>query len=427
MANEALIQGAKYAYGAGTSAGAAMRQANIQRTQQRSQAKQLAMMQKKAKRKAQEAEMESTISGYIDSLPPDFDVSQIPSKYRGAISEKLLALKNEAAQAAQDIVQYSPGEVGYQMNVDIINKAKNAMNNMKTQFDQLGKDKQEFLEDHQTKNFSAANDPGGKMFGLSQLYTDNLDIRIGDDGNLFFSGEGVEEFNLNTANQNAPFTKANSQAKEFLELNKSIYNSGKDISDAERQMHQNQISNMLDEGGWNVTQSFLADDLFGTPLDQQISTVNINGQSYSLDEAMDMANSNDTNVSIDAKEAINDAVKDQLMTHLNNSATKGKEAKGGDDATSEFTFNDDGSLSDDFFVETMTVPAVKDGDTELQAAYDYEVYPTVEHRTSTNKELRIMDGRYVVYDTSTDRKGSSISLSASQEQLNKFLKRHFKV
>ena len=155
MANEALIQGAKYAYGAGTSAGAAMRQANIQRTQQRSQAKQLAMMQKKAKRKAQEAEMESTISGYIDSLPPDFDVSQIPSKYRGAISEKLLALKNEAAQAAQDIVQYSPGEVGYQMNVDIINKAKNAMNNMKTQFDQLGKDKQEFLEDHQTKNFSS--------------------------------------------------------------------------------------------------------------------------------------------------------------------------------------------------------------------------------------------------------------------------------
>ena len=324
MANEALIQGAKFAYGGGTSAGAAMRQANIQaKYGGRSQGAAMAAMQKKAERKAVEAEMEETVKGYVDGIPADFDVSQIPQKYRGAIQAKLLEMKQRAAQAAQDITQYQPGEVGYQQNVDIINGVKNAMNNMKDQFTNFGTGKKTFLEDYENKNFSQANDPSGKMNSLSKLYTDNLDVRIGDDGNLFFSGDGVEEFNLNTADQDAPFNKANSQAKEFLSLNKDIYNSGKKLSPAETQMHRNQVANILDSGGWEVTQSFLADDLFGTPLNKQISTVEIDGQQVSLDEAMDMANSNDTSVSVSAREAINQAVENQLMDHLSNSANKG--------------------------------------------------------------------------------------------------------
>tara|TARA_Y100000768_G_C23866769_1_gene628442 strand:- start:102 stop:1037 length:936 start_codon:yes stop_codon:yes gene_type:complete len=309
------------------------------------------------------------------------------------------------------------------MNVDIINRVKNAMNNIKTQFDQFGTDKKDFLEDHQTKNFSAANDPGGKMYNLSQLYTDNLDVRISEDGNLFFSGEGVEEFNLNTTGNDAPFSKANDEAKQFLELNKSIYNSGKDISDAEKQMHQNKIANILDTGGWNVTQSFLADDLFGTPLNQQISTVNIDGKDYTLDQAMDMANSNDTSVSVGAKEAINDAVKDQLMVHLNNSATKGKKANGTGDSDDDFAFDDSGNITS--YSEEIVEPATESGGITVPEK-KYKIFPTVEHRTSTNKELRLMDGRYVVYDTSTRRGTSSISASADSATINKFLKRHFK-
>ena len=329
MANEALIQGAKYAYGAGTSAASAMVQANISRqTGGSNQAMQMAAMQRKAKKKTIEANIASTVKTYVDSIPPDFDVSQIPEKYRGAISSKLLEMKQKAAQAARDITQYQPGEVGYQQNVDIINGVKNAMNNMKTQFSTFGKDKAEFLEDYQNKNFSEANDPEGKMNSLSQLYTDNLNLRIGDDGNLFFGGNGVEEFNLNTANQDAPFSKANDEAKTFLELNKSIYNAGKPISEAERLMHGNQISNMLDKGGWPVTQSFLYDDLFGSPLSGQISTVNIDGKSYTLDQAVEMANSSDTGVSVGAREAINDAVKNQLLGHLDNSAKSGRKSKG---------------------------------------------------------------------------------------------------
>ena len=427
MANEALIQGAKYAYGAGTQAAAGMRQANIQ-AKYGGRMNQTGLMQAKAKRKAQERESEATIAKYVDSIPADFDVSQIPSKYRGVISEKLLAMKQEAAQAAQDITNYNPGEQGYQMNVDIINNVKNAMNNMEQQFTGFGNDKVDFLKDSTNKSFSAANDPEGKMASLSSLYTDNLDLRIGDDGNLFFSGDGVDEFNFNTANQDAPFVKANTQAKQFLELNKSIYNSGKDISNAEKLMHGNQINNMLDDGGWQVSQSFLADDLFGTPLNQQIGKVTIEGQEYSLDEAMAMANDKDSSLNMDAREAINDEIKNTLMGHLNTSATNGKTAKNGEGTGDNFEFDGEGGAITNYR-ETITVDAVdldNDGTIDREAS-EYQVFPTVEHRTSTNKELRLQDNRYVVYDTSLKRGQSSISMEASQEEINKFLKRHFKV
>ena len=169
-------------------------------------------------------------------------------------------MKQRAAQAARDITQYQPGEIGYQQNVDIINGVKNAMNNMKTQFSTFGTDKAEFLENYQDKNFSQANDPEGKMSTIARLYTDNLNVRIGDDGNLFFSGDNIEEFNFNTAEQDAPFNKAAKEAQEFLQLNKNIYNSGKKISNAESLMYENAVGNLLDRGGWEVSQSFLKDD-----------------------------------------------------------------------------------------------------------------------------------------------------------------------
>lgn len=327
MADQGLIQGARYAYGAGTSAGAAMRQANIARpVPGQSQARQMAAMQAQAKKRFQANQIKTQVKNYVDSIPADFDVSQIPDRYRGDISAKLLELKAKAAQAARDITQYQPGEVGYQQNVDIINGVKNAMNNMKTQWDGFGASKKDFLENETNNNYSRANDPEGKMSTISRLYTDNLNVRIGDDGNLFFSGDNIEEFNFNTAEQDAPFNKAAKEAQEFLQLNKNIYNSGKKISNAESLMYENAVGNLLDRGGWEVSQSFLKDDLFGnTTIEDTIKnqTFNIGGRNYSYDQAMELANGNDPAVSVDAREVINDAIKGSLMTNLNNSANAG--------------------------------------------------------------------------------------------------------
>jgi len=103
MADQGLIQGARYAYGAGTSAGAAMRQANIARpVPGQSQAAQMAAMQKKAARRFQENQIKTQVKSYVDSIPADFDVSQIPDKYRGDISAKLLP----------PIIKYSTSAVG---------------------------------------------------------------------------------------------------------------------------------------------------------------------------------------------------------------------------------------------------------------------------------------------------------------------------
>ena len=115
MANEALIQGAAKAYGAGIGNAAAMRQANISRQQPNfGAAAAQAAMQAAAQKRYKKAKNDQTVGSYIDSMPADFDVSQIPQKYRGAISTKLQELKINAAKAARDIVHFQPGEEGYQ-------------------------------------------------------------------------------------------------------------------------------------------------------------------------------------------------------------------------------------------------------------------------------------------------------------------------
>ena len=84
-----LISGAAYAYGAGTAAAANLRAQNIQPKAQQDSGMRQMMQQAMAAKRYKKAQNDQIVRGYIDSLPADFDVSQIPDKYRGAISQKL--------------------------------------------------------------------------------------------------------------------------------------------------------------------------------------------------------------------------------------------------------------------------------------------------------------------------------------------------
>lgn len=421
MANEALIQGAAKAYGAGIGNAAAMRQANISRQQPNfGAAAAQAAMQAAAQKRYKKAKNDQTVGSYIDSMPADFDVSQIPQKYRGAISTKLQELKINAAKAARDIVHFQPGEEGYQARVDVINQSKNAMMNMKQQFDAFGKEKKSFLEDYSSKNFSAANDPEGIMSRNSSLYTDQLDVEIGDDGNLFFSGEGVESFNLNISQQDQPFNKAFGEAKEFLTKNKSIYNAGRELSGADITMHRNDIANTLDKGGWEVTQSFLYDDLFGkNPIAKQgLSVPGFN----SLDEAVAAANSKDPAVYVDAREAINEALEDHLVGNLQTVAKQGKAAKSGEGGDSVL----DGILAGEegygeVVEETTQVNAVTEKEETVPG---YTAYPSATNKYSTNRQLRKQGDYWIEYDMSQDKELSRIKTSSPGA--NNWLKSRFK-
>lgn len=409
MANEALIKGAATAYGSGIGNAAAMRQANISRqSPDYSAAMVQAAQRAQAEKKYKKAKNDQTIAGYIDSIPANFDVSQIPQKYRGAISTKLQELKINAAAAARDIIHFQPGEEGYQARVDIINNAKNAMVNMKNQFTAFGNQKQSFLEDYSNKNFSAANDPEGTMSRNASLYTDELDIEIGDDGNLFFGGEGVDKFNFNIATQDQPFNKAFGEAKSFLTKNKSVYNAGRDLSSADITMHRNDIANTLDEGGWEVTRSFLYDDLFGkSPIAKQGLSVAGFG---SLDEAVAAANSKDPAVYVDAREAINEALEDHLVGNLQTVAKQGKAAKSGEGGDSVL----DGILAGEegygeVVEETTQVNAITEKEETVPG---YTAYPSATNKYSTNRQLRKQGDYWIEYDMSQDKELSRIKTTS---------------
>ena len=96
----------------------------------------------------------------------------------------------EYADAAMNIGDYEAGSDGYIQMVGKMNSVRNSFHNLKDQFDTFGQNKKGMTNDMLEGVYSKGNNPDDISM-LSSVYTDELDISIGQDGNLgFLGGDG---------------------------------------------------------------------------------------------------------------------------------------------------------------------------------------------------------------------------------------------
>jgi len=216
----------------------------------------LANAQYEAKMKRRQNE--SKVDAYMNSLPADFDVSQIPTKYRDKISKFLTAGKQAYADEAMNINDYESGSDEYIAAVSKMNAVKNSFKNLKNQFDMFGANKKEVAESMLEGLYSKGND-ADEMSLLASVYTDELDIEIGEDGNIgFLTEEGVTNFG------DLPdyFNKDYATGDAIMNMSNQIYKAGIPFNSATKMMYENKLYNMIEKGGVATLKSLARDDFF---------------------------------------------------------------------------------------------------------------------------------------------------------------------
>lgn len=201
---------------------------------------------------------EAKIDSYMNNLPADFDVSQIPDKYRDKISSFLTAGKQAYADEAMNINEYESGSDEYIAAVSKMNSVKNSFKNLKNQFDMFGANKKEVAESMLEGLYSKGNNTG-EMSLLTSVYTDELDIEIGEDGNIgFMTEEGVTNFG------DLPdyFNKDYASGDAIMKMSNQIYKAGIPLNSATRMMYENNLYNMIEKGGVATLKSLARDDFF---------------------------------------------------------------------------------------------------------------------------------------------------------------------
>jgi len=208
--------------------------------------------------KQQRRDNEAKIDAYMNSLPADFDVSQIPAKYRQQISDFLTAGKKAYADEAMNINDYESGSDEYIAAVSKMNEVKNSFKNLKNQFDMFGTNKKEVAESMLEGLYSKGND-ANEMSLLTSVYTDELDIEIGEDGNIgFLTEEGVTNFSDLPDYFNKDYTSGDA----IMKMSNQVYKAGIPLNPATRMMYENQLYSMIEKGGVATLKSLARDDFF---------------------------------------------------------------------------------------------------------------------------------------------------------------------
>ena len=97
---------------------------------------------------------EQQLSNYLKQLPEDMDLTQIPDKYRGKISEFLTNKKAEYVRDAGILDELVVGAEDYMQTVSNMNSIKNAFENLDKQFQIYGNNKKTIIEDIENQTTS---------------------------------------------------------------------------------------------------------------------------------------------------------------------------------------------------------------------------------------------------------------------------------
>lgn len=209
------------------------------------------------------------VEEYIDAMPEDFTIEQLPQKYDDALQNFLQEGKEKYYQAANEISKYEPGSEGYRHWKSIMTGVKNSYKTAKAQTNLFGSNKKDIGIDLTNGTYSKGNDVG-EMNLLTDVYTDRYDMVFNENGTLAFDdGSGnVYQFNEMPDYFNKDFKTGDA----IQAMATKIYKAGQPFNPATSMMYRSQLNRMIEEGGKETLYSLATDDFFnqgglGIPVD----------------------------------------------------------------------------------------------------------------------------------------------------------------
>jgi len=209
---------------------------------------------------------EQQLRNYLKQLPDDMDLTQIPDKYRGKISEFLTKKKAEYVRDAGIVDELVVGAEDYMETVANMNRIKNTFENLDKQFQIYGQSKKAVIEDIENQTTSLYGENQANINLLRSVYNEEYDLKIDDNGNLSFIGDDGEIKMSDLPDYGIKdYETASAMTKAGVDVYKNGYKTGIALSKENPQYFQisNQLKTAIDRGGKNTLMSILHDGLIG--------------------------------------------------------------------------------------------------------------------------------------------------------------------
>lgn len=209
---------------------------------------------------------ENRLAKYLKKLPADVDLSQIPSKYRGNISNFLSQQKQLYVNAANTVDEYEVGSETYMAKVAQMNQIKSSFENLDKQMKLYGENKKELIEAIEGQTTSLYGENQANINLLRSVYNEELDMQIDETGNVSFVGvDGSLSLNDLPDYAIKDYETASAMTKMGVQVYQNSLKTGRALSvnNPVYFQYQNQLKTAIDQGGRATLMSILHDGLVG--------------------------------------------------------------------------------------------------------------------------------------------------------------------
>ena len=209
---------------------------------------------------------ENRLARYLKKLPADVDLSTIPNKYRGNISDFLSQQKQKYVQAANSVDEYEVGSETYMAKVAEMNAIKSSFENLDKQMKLYGENKKELIESIEGQTTSLYGENVANVNLLRSVYNEELDMQIDETGNVSFVGvDGTLSLNDLPDYAMKDYEAASGMTQMGVSVYQNAVKTGQ-VLNANNPLYfqyQNQLRTMIDKGGKATLMSILHDGLVG--------------------------------------------------------------------------------------------------------------------------------------------------------------------
>lgn len=201
---------------------------------------------------------------YFDKIPEGVDISKVAPPYKGEVTK----FSNQALQETfhwKKLIKKSkagsPQNLMYRQKLAAV---ENRVANLNTQLETFKKYKEDFLVTETNGQMSKANQ-GTKLNLLSNVYTDQMNMKISSDGDIFFTNDqGYAKFNK----LDDYIVKDNIAAQELIDMNQSAYKAGRPFDKHTENLYRMKLQKLvakLDTAKSLATDDFIIQGGLGLP------------------------------------------------------------------------------------------------------------------------------------------------------------------
>lgn len=205
---------------------------------------------------------EQQLETYLNKLPQDVDLTQVPDKYRNNIANFLSVQKSKYVDLANQVNDYEVGSEMYMSLSNQMNNIRNSFENLSTQMKNYGANKKEIIDNIRNQSTSLSPENQVNVNLLRSVYTEEFDLNIDEYGNVGFIGDdGMVSMNDLPGYELKDF----GAAKGIMSAAENVYKNGIVLKqgDVMYNKYRNDLKIGIDKGGRNTLMSLVYDDLIG--------------------------------------------------------------------------------------------------------------------------------------------------------------------